>query len=153
MMLQPDEKGIWPEGFVKDASWRAAMFVCARTTSKKTGEVTTCQSEFNQRWKHLPIVQTAIVQGWGGELRGHLRLLVTKKILTGEPYGDVAKLLPDQKWINERKKHAEQIWHAKQCREKIREEHGTIWNYLKTKRPRPGRGTPIRAAEYQIDTE
>lgn len=152
-MINPDENGLWPDDFVKEAQRRAARFVCASTTSKKTGEIYTCQSEFNQRFKHLPTVQQAERQGWDGELRSHLRLVVTKKILEGEAHANVADLMPDKRWIGERVTRAKQLWQAEQWRAQMRAKHGTIWNYLKTMRPKPSTGLPLKTADYQIDTE
>jgi hypothetical protein len=85
----PDPTGAGSEK-IRHAEWLAACFVCDTEHNQKTNRREPIGFKFSARFRGHPWVEQAEREGWGKELRSHLRHAVKIRII-----GEMAKNNPD----------------------------------------------------------
>jgi hypothetical protein len=97
---------ILPPNFLEICDRRARKAVCAMAYNDKTGRDEIVGFRFNPLIADWPICKQSEAEGWGKDLRSALIHTVRQQMFLGQDI-DVAKALPPDKWVNQRRKDAE----------------------------------------------
>jgi len=88
------------------AAFKARCFVSPVHHHEKLGRNEPVDFAFSTRFRGHPWVEASIKEGWDNDLRGHLRMAVKQRILSGQPYDNIESLMPDKEWIAARQHDA-----------------------------------------------
>lgn len=143
MQQQRPQTQVWPPNFTKAAERKAASFVCAEGVNEKTGETSPLGWVFHERFDQHPWVRQSILEGWDGELRGYIRQQVTQRILTNEPFADIALLMPSRHWVEEARRCARGYRDGMEFRNRVEKSHGSLEKFLAEKKPVYQRGQKL----------
>lgn len=122
---------------IREAEWRARGFVQGMRMHGVSKKMEPCAGEFSLRFKSHPWVMAAETEGWAPDLRAHLVRTVKALILAGKPFDNIEDLMPQKSWVDKIQQNASRYALAKDWRDKVIAEHGTMEAYLtKTRRLR-----------------
>lgn len=88
------------------------------------------------RFREHPWAIQSDAEGWGAALRGHLIMIVKRKILEGAPYGDIDALMPDKAWVEHERQWAARARMASEWRGRMADAYGSFDDYLTATRSR-----------------
>lgn len=121
----------------KEASHRARLFICGGKMHEKTGRIEPLPGAWHPRFRSHPWVRLSTEEGWDSELRGHLALVISKRIMEQKDYGDIEGLMPDEAWVRAAQERAAVYRKAKEWRDSVCASHGSVTAYLKAMRNVP----------------
>lgn len=122
---------------IGECRYRAACFVSGSAMHKATKRHEPLAGEWHQRFRGHPWVEASIKEGWARDLRMHVKAEVVQRMLREQDYGDIASLMPDAKWVEEARKQAERERLAREWRESVIAEYGSMDEYWKQTKHMP----------------
>jgi hypothetical protein len=119
MSDEPQQKPprILPPNFLEICERRARKAVCATAWNDKTGREEIVGFRFHPLIADWPICKQAEAEGWAKDLRGALIHSVRQQMFLGQEI-DVAKALPPDWWLKQRRKDAKRYRLAAEWQEK-----------------------------------
>lgn len=121
----------------KEANYRARLFICGGKMHEKTHRIEPIAGQWHPRFRDHPWVQLSTEEGWDVELRGHLALVISNRIMQNADYSRIESLMPDEKWVKAAQDRAAVNRNAKEWRDKVTASHGSVEGYLKAMRNVP----------------
>jgi len=95
-----------PPDFIQTCDFRSRKAVCAMAWNPKTKRDEIMGFRFNPAIADWPICQQAEDEGWARELRSAMIATVKRMMFAGEA-PDPARAIPNEKWIEDTRRHAE----------------------------------------------
>jgi hypothetical protein len=113
---------------IRYAEWLAASFVCETQHNPKTNRMEPLGFEFSKRFRGHPWVEQAESEGWGKELRGHLRHVIKIRIIGEMAKGNtdinvnlivpnISEVMPNKAWVDAAREQAKRYAAAKAWRD------------------------------------
>src|SRR5690606_8557197 len=121
---------VWPDDYLKTVDFRARCFVNGTVKNPKTGKDEPRSGHWSSTCRGHPWVEASIKEGWDRDLSQHVIMAVKRRILQDKPFHVIEELMPDPKWIESVRYHAERYRKAAEWRAKVIAEHGSLEAYL-----------------------
>ena len=120
-----------------EATYRARLFVFGAKMHSKTERLEHIPGEWHPRFHDHPWVRASITEGWDRELRSHCVMAVARRMIEGRDFREITDLMPDQKWVDDTRKQAAVYRSAKEWRDRMEAEYGSMDDYYKAVKHMP----------------
>jgi hypothetical protein len=153
------------KGYMDDLDYWVRIFVNGATKDKQ-GHTIPASGEWSDRFLSHPWVRDSVKEGWARDLRGHViqrvKRLHMQRDAARKAYDvsirsvrdsvpSIEDLMPDKDWMERRREDASREAQAKEWRNGVVEQYGSLEAYLQRHKPSAGRWQKPTGAKSLAD--